>query len=92
MEDTVTSGREVQVTSRLHLHPSCEIDRLEGATVGVRHPRGSFRVSFCGDGELIAEDSIYCPEFGCKLDNRALAFSASGSRIELGFRVEDGSP
>jgi uncharacterized heparinase superfamily protein len=92
VEDTVTSGRPVQVTSRLHLHPSCEIDRLEGTTAGVRHPRGSFRVSFRGDGELIAEDSIYCPEFGRVLDNRALAFSASGSRIELGFRVEDGSP
>ncbi len=48
----------------------------------VEYPRGSFRVRFAGRGELEVEDSYYCPEFGVRIGNRALAFTSSAVPIQ----------
>jgi len=91
VEDVITSSRPVRVASRLHLHPDCEIRSLDATKACVEHPGGRFTLVFNGDGRLVDEESSYCPEFGLRLDNRALCFSASGARIDLGFRLEDGA-
>ena len=56
----------------------------------VRHPRGEFSVCFAGSGRLESEDSYYCPKFGTRIENRALAFWAEGSELEMGFCVAEG--
>jgi uncharacterized heparinase superfamily protein len=90
VKDAVTSSRSVKVCARIHLHPDCEvIERAENA-VRVRHARGEFSVCFAGSGRLESEHSHYCPEFGTRIENRALAFSAEGSQLEMGFCVADG--
>jgi uncharacterized heparinase superfamily protein len=90
VRDAVTSSRSVKVCARVHLHPDCEvIERAENA-VRVRHARGEFSVCFAGPGRLESEHSYYCPEFGTRIENRALAFSAEGSQLEMGFCVADG--
>ncbi|MEE8475621.1 MAG: alginate lyase family protein [Myxococcota bacterium] len=94
VRDTITSSRRVSGVSRLHLHPDCRIASLEGREAVVEYPGGSFRVGFAGPGELEVEDSYYCPEFGVRIGNRALAFTAlavpasSGSCVaETGFCI-----
>ena len=87
VKDAITSSREVRGVSRLHLHPACRIVRLEGKAAVIEHPHGRFGVRFAGAGALDVEASYYCPEFGSRIDNRALAFSAAGSPIETGFCI-----
>ncbi len=90
VKDAVSSSRSVKVCARVHLHPDCEvIERTENA-VRVRHPGGEFSVCFAGPGRLESEDSYYCAGFGTRIENRALAFSAEGSGIEMGFCVAEG--
>ena len=91
VKDTITSSREVRAVSRMHLHPECRIARLTEGTAVIEHPRGRFGVRFCGEGELAVEPSYYCPEFGVRIDNRALAFAASGSSVEMGYCVASDS-
>lgn len=81
VRDTITSSRRVSGVSRVHLHPDCRITGLAGCEAVVEHPRGRFRVRFAGPGELEVEDSYYCPEFGVRIENRALAFTASAAPI-----------
>ena len=88
VRDTIVSSRPVSVVSRLHLHPDCTIDAIEGNGVRIAFSAGIFRVRFTGDGELSVEESFYCPGFGEVIDNKALAFSANGSRIEIGLHVD----
>lgn len=90
VKDLVTSSRSVKVCARVHLHPDCEVIERTEKAVRVRHPRGEFSVCFAGSGRLESEDSYYCPEFGTRIGNRALAFSAEGSEIEMGLWVADG--
>jgi len=91
VRDLVTAKREVSVRSRLHLHPSCELEEVEATRARLRYPGGEFTLAVAGAGELSAEPSAYCPEFGRKLENRALAVSARGARVETGFCVANGS-
>jgi hypothetical protein len=60
---------------------------LEGKAAVIEHPQGRFGVRFAGSGTLDVEASTYCPEFGARIDNRALAFSATGSPVETGFCI-----
>jgi uncharacterized heparinase superfamily protein len=87
VKDIITSSREVRAVSRIHLHPECRITRLTEAAAVIAHPRGRFGVRFRGEGELEVEPSYYCPEFGARIENRALAFAASGSSVEMGYCI-----
>jgi hypothetical protein len=49
--------------------------------VQVRYPGGVFEVRFENEGTVQLEPSFYCPEFGRKIDNAAVALSPA--------RVED---
>ena len=91
VRDHVTSARAAASRSRVHLHPDCELIEVTGKRVRVGHPGGEFSVCFAGEGTLAPEPSLYCPEFGTRLDNRALVFSALGKDAVTGFCVVRGS-
>ena len=54
-----------------------EIIELDTSRVKVRHSAGEFVVVWMGEGNLSTEDSWYCPEFGLREKNVALAFAAT---------------
>jgi uncharacterized heparinase superfamily protein len=89
--DTIIADAQVVATSRLHLHPDCRIIEAGSNGVRVAYPGGAFRVvprpAQC---RIAIEDSWYCPQFGMKLANRAIAFQpACGQRIVMGFTIAD---
>jgi len=87
VKDITKASKPQNVISSLHLHPNCKIDRLKDNTAWVTYPEGEFKVIFFGNGRLSLEDSYYCPEFGVKMANKALAFSFSGPKTETGFQI-----
>jgi uncharacterized heparinase superfamily protein len=89
VKDTTVASKPQNIVSRLHLHPSCKIDQLKDNTVAVIYPEGGFKVIFFGNGKLTLEDSYYCPRFGIKIPNKALAYSFSGHTTETGFQIEE---
>ncbi len=88
VKDITTASKTQNIISRLHLHPSCETGELKDSTVLAAFPEGEFTITFFGNGKLSLEDSYYCPEFGVKIPNKALAFSFSGCDTETGFQIE----
>jgi uncharacterized heparinase superfamily protein len=76
VRDEVSASKSVPVVSRLHLHPHCEIE-ITGDQVSVRYPGGSCVIAWQGRGQLSAEDSWYCPEFGIRHRNQVLVYSAA---------------
>jgi uncharacterized heparinase superfamily protein len=90
VRDLVTAKRPVEVCSRLHLHPSCELVEVEAKRARVRHPGGEFAIGFAGAGKLSLEPCFYCPEFGTKLESRALVYASQGAQVEAGYCVANG--
>jgi len=88
IKDTISATRTQTVISRLHLHPDCKIDQLKNNTAWITYPAGKFKIAFWGNGRLVIEDSYYCPEFGLKIVNQALAFSLTGLKIKAVIRIE----
>jgi len=64
------------------------IDSIENNSVRMSYPKGDFRITFSGRGELSIEDSYYCPEFGVKIPNKAVAYTSSGCKTETEFQIE----
>ena len=91
IRDWVTADRSVTARTRLHLHPDCTIEDLNGSTARVGYPGGSCVVCFAGDGRLSLEPSRYFPEFGVARDSEALCFTARGARLETGFCIANGA-
>ena len=90
VRDRVGAERAVTARSRLHLHPNCELLEVDATRARVRHPGGEFQVCFAGAGELSVESAHYCPEFGKRMDGRALVFTSRGANLETGFCVAKG--
>ena len=90
VRDRVSASRPVAAVSRLHLHPECVIEEVSVRRARIRHPGGVFRVAFDGDGELAVEASTYCPEFGRRVDNRALVFTPRDRVTDFGFCIAHG--
>jgi uncharacterized heparinase superfamily protein len=84
IRDEVGSKRNVEAISRIHLHPDCTVVRQNENSVEVNSPAGLVSVRFAGIGTLRVEDALYFPEFGLRLPNKALAWSARGSDLRLG--------
>ena len=83
IKDIITASKPQSVVSRLHFHPNCKIDQIKASTAWVTYPEGNFRIIFSGNGRLSIEDSFYCPEFGKKLENKALAYHAFGNDVNI---------
>lgn len=88
VNDITTASKPQNIISRLHLHPNCKINQLKNNTIWIAYPEGDFKVIFSDNGKLSLEDSYYCPEFGVKIPNKALAFSFSGCKTETRFQIE----
>ena len=88
IEDRIIASCPKSVTSRLHLHPDCSIGKIEDNSVCISYLSGKFKLSFSGEGNLSLEDSFYCPEFGKKLENKALAYHAFGDDIKVSCVME----
>lgn len=73
--DSVYGSRAARFAARLHLHPACSVIGLAGNRARVSYSAGTMEVEFSGPGTLAVEDSMFCPEFGKKLANRALVWS-----------------
>jgi uncharacterized heparinase superfamily protein len=88
VEDTITASCIQNVISRLHLHPDCEITELQDNNARITYPRGKLKITFPDNSNIFVENSYYCPGFGIKIPNKALATSCSGSKIATGFQIE----
>ena len=44
-------------------------------------------IVFAGPGRLQIENSFYCPEFGKKLNNQALAYACEGADVKSAFAI-----
>ena len=87
VRDRIRAHRTVIAASRLHLHPRCRIKRLGVRDAVIEYPEGVFQVAFEGQGKLSREEVFYCPEFGRKEPNVALAFTFDGKRTETAFSI-----
>ncbi|MFC1601332.1 heparinase II/III-family protein [Candidatus Sumerlaeota bacterium] len=85
--DEITSARHVTAISRLHLHPSCQVEDISKTHALISYPAGKFEIRFTGPGQLSQEESFYSPEFGVLEKRTALAFSAHGAKIKTGFAI-----
>jgi uncharacterized heparinase superfamily protein len=74
--------------SRLHMHPDCILDQLAGADAFISLDALRFSVSFQGKGSVRVEDSLYCPEFGRKIQNKQLVFYPEPGEAEWGFTIQ----
>jgi uncharacterized heparinase superfamily protein len=81
--DRITSQRELDAVSRIHLHPECSVERVGDRKASVAFSEGRVLVAWQGDGRLEIERSYFCPEFGVRMENRCLAFhmAAPGESI-----------
>ena len=77
-----------RIAGRKFQNISCKIDRIEDDSIRVNYPNGDFRITFSDGGELSLEDSSYCPEFGVKIPNKAVAYASSGCKTETEFQIE----
>lgn len=77
--DRVVSEKNSWASTRLHLHPDCHVEHVEGPKALVTTPAGDLLVSWKGKGEPVHERSVHCPEFGRQIDNDCLAFMMEGS-------------
>lgn len=87
VQDRIRAGQPVRVASRVHLHPRCHVQLRDSHEALVEYDAGSFLLTFTGPGRLIQEDSFYCPEFGIKESNLALAFMMEGKEVEATYNV-----
>lgn len=88
VKDRIIVSCPKSITSRLHLHPDCSIDKLEADSVWISYPAGKLTIAFSGGANLSVEDSFYCPEFGKKLENKALVYHTFGDNVEISFMIQ----
>jgi uncharacterized heparinase superfamily protein len=87
VRDRVTAAQNIQAVTRLHLHPDCKIRSADERNAVVEVGDVAVRIVFAGPGRLQVEKSFYCPEFGKKLDNQALAYTCEGSDLSSAFAI-----
>ena len=88
IQDIITAHKVVSATSRLHLHPSCQVLESNHEQAIIQHPDGRLAVSYEGDGELQIEESLYCPEFHIKKETTALAYTCRGKQLSITTTIE----
>jgi uncharacterized heparinase superfamily protein len=85
VRDEIRSAASTLAIARIHLHPDCKIVRATEREVELSTPEGPFTVRFSGAGILRTEESWYCPEFGKRVRNYALAWSHRTGWGRFGF-------
>ena len=90
VRDEIDSAARTEASSRIHLHPDCQVASIQGGSAELSTQAGPFAIRFAGPGALRLEDSIYCPEFGRRIPNQALAWTAQGRQLRFGFCLAPG--
>lgn len=85
VRDQLTSDLPVETVSRVHLHPDCTILQAGERQVTFNTQAGPFAIRFGGSGRLVIERSFYCPEFGKRIPNQALAWTSQSAGGTTGF-------
>jgi uncharacterized heparinase superfamily protein len=85
--DSVEGIKRETIASRLHLNPQCSIDRIDGNTALLSIESMKVQISYQGNGRLSVEDSLYCPEFGQKIQNKQLVFSPETGSNRWRFEI-----
>lgn len=88
IHDRVDADRPLRSVARLHFHPDCRIDDVDGDACVIFFPRGRVRISWSGWAVVANDASFYCPEFGIALPNPCLAFSGAVGGFEGTIRIE----
>lgn len=91
IRDRIRAKRPVSIKSRMHLAPSATVEECGKQEFSVSAGGVNLRVSFRGDGVAAVEDSLYCPEFGLSLPNKAIVYEATGSAIDVCTMITAGS-
>ena len=90
--DLVESRASAESVSRIHLHPDCKIIAVGARDIRIMTDAGPFVMQFVGEGgSLRLEESWYCPEFGKRVPNKAVAWIMTGSNLLSGFCVAPGA-
>ena len=89
IQDQIVASCVQNVVSRIHLHPDCRIGHRNDNGIEVVYPAGRFQISFQGKGKLDLETSLYCPQFGRKVENTALAYRVSSHHIQTSLQVQE---
>ena len=85
--DTVPAETTVDVATRLHLHPECRATIDASGGISVAYAGGRFRVDIEGDGRTTLEHSLYCPQFGERIDSTCIVQRARGTQVRIVFRI-----
>jgi uncharacterized heparinase superfamily protein len=88
VKDLLSSAAEHRVVSRIHLHPDCRIVEMSDKQARVSFAKGELAIEFEGTAQAVSEDSHYCPEFGLRLKNQAIAWSGRlAGQTEWSMRI-----
>lgn len=88
VQDEIEGGEGTCAVSRVHLHPDCRVEKLEGLEARVVFPGGRVRFSFQGQGNLTLKKSWYCPEFGIRIENACLSYEAVSGEKQFAFELK----
>ena len=90
VRDEVEAACPLRAVVRLHMHPACEVSRVDADAAVIWTPAGEVFLRFAGAGELVLESGWYCPEFGRRVSNPVLAWHAVGPRVCSAFSLSLG--
>jgi uncharacterized heparinase superfamily protein len=85
--DSVEGAKDEAIVSRLHLSPDCSIAQISKNTALISLESTKIKISFQGNGRLTTEDSLYCPEFGRKVQNKQLVFLPEAGVRQWSFEI-----
>ena len=87
VSDSVESTRPVRSVARVHFHPDCRIEELNGDVCTLCTPGGRVRVDWSGWTDVAEEDSVHCPRFGVEIPNPCLRFSSAVASLRAAVRI-----
>ena len=87
ISDRVESRRPVRSVARVHFHPDCRIEEMNGDACTVGTPGGRVRVDWSGWAAVAEDDSVYCPQFGVEIPNPCLRFSSAAASLRAAVSI-----
>jgi uncharacterized heparinase superfamily protein len=90
VRDEVRSARPVQLASRLHLHPDCDVEQVSEHNVTFSRNGEHYVVSFAGGGRVTCDEYPYSPEFGIRIQAPVLVHWPQ-NHARFGFCILRGS-
>ena len=89
IEDYIDASCLQNAVARIHLHPDCTMGSMNDNGVEIFYPAGRLEFSYQGTGKLAVEKSLYCPEFGRKIENLTLAYHVSRSHSRTSLHIQE---